>query len=315
MDNKQVIKNIQKLMKYDEVVVVAPSDVPKTMLRVYAHGGMIGRLNTGSGHSHLLAESYYSEAKDYLSENQKKELKKIFKSLKDTDKILLSDNYLKLAIEAAKNKGKKKSNSDKRSPRERDIQTQIVKRFMRNSEHWFIADMEFFPSKKWKIGKGKPDLIVFDDDRKQLGVIELKYNNENMNNLKKHYDDFMKYYANPLEFNREMFRRIDEYLIEYNLVDIKFKDSVKAALGTKDEPSNNRIWFGFLFVVDDNNKKNPKGDIKSKIDAITGNEKSPIEDCRFLYVKSLDEIAENGLCYDNMLSYNDFKKVLDKEKK
>ena len=53
-------KDVSRLLENKEIVVVGPSDTLGTMLRVYSHGGLIGRLAVGnSGKSHLLDKTYY----------------------------------------------------------------------------------------------------------------------------------------------------------------------------------------------------------------------------------------------------------------
>lgn len=309
-------KDVSRLLENKEIVVVGPSDTLGTMLRVYSHGGLIGRLAVGnSGESHLLDKTYYMTFKgekkyDYLKEEELDTLLEIISNeSKTTTEKLLSKEYLNIAIEAAKNKGQKKTDGEEVSAKERDVQTQIVRKYMSGNK-WIVVDMEFIPSSKWNIGGGKPDLIIYDFARNELGIIELKYNNENVENLGKHYTDFLDVYNNPLPFNREMARRILEYMVPCGLIEERAGDKICQALGTSKEPKNTKIWFGFLFVVNPLEVQNGLIGARNVVNKFLrdkdGKQIKPICDCRFLYTESVDSLTIKGLCYADMGSYKDF---------
>lgn len=317
-------KDVCNLLKNEEIAVVGPSDKPASMLRVYSHGGLIGRLAVGNhGDSHLLDKSYYLDENGenkttYLSEKESADLLAITNNSEKTGtQKLLSEEYLKLAIEASKNKGKKQTDSEDMSVRERDIQTKIVRKYM-SGDKWIVVDMEFSPSDAWNIGKGKPDLIVYDFDRKELGIIELKYNNENANNLGKHYEDFMNVYNNPIPFNREIARRVINYMVPCGLINEEVGEKIREGIGTVEKPKSTKVWFGFLFIVNplevENGLKGAKNLVKDYLKGEDGNIITPIDECRFLYRESIDSLSEKGLCYEDMYSYEDFKRhTVDEE--
>ena len=152
---------------------------------------------------------------------------------------------------------------------------------------WCAIDMEFYPSKKLSIGKGKPDLIVFDYKEEQLGIIELKYKNQNTDNIEKHLEDFGVIMKNAQIFNEEMERRI-RWLVDFGLVD-NFFEKFK---------TNNPVWYGFLFVDGEERKSR---DICKKI---LGKRDGKIVHC--CYVKNIEELNSNALCYSSMKTLDEF---------
>ena len=121
---------------------------------------------------------------------------------------------------ALNGKSKNKTNKEK----ERDIETKIVKKFMNTNNDWAIIDMEVQCPKEWLntlvVNEGETtqprfDLIVINS--KGLGIIELKVDEENCNNLKSHYKHMLYIQNNSDSFIKEIKRRI-EILKDYELI-------------------------------------------------------------------------------------------------
>lgn len=183
---------VSRLEEYDEIVIVGPDgnrENPNTKLRVYAHGGCIGKIPIGQGDYELVgkykptkADKYpYTYAK-YLSKgftdghgNQIvntgiDKLEKEFSEylvdgveLQDyfvntfceadsslKEKYIVDSNYLKLALTASYNKMR----NDGDDPGERKIQTRIAKNQIKSmpGESLLVTDIEY----KMRLSDNRP---------------------------------------------------------------------------------------------------------------------------------------------------------------
>lgn len=287
---REIIKVLSGAKEREHIAIVPPCMGDKNKLRVYAYGGEIGRIAT----THKSKCTALSEAYIKYLENDKEQtkLKTIIDSY-EKDTLLKTPQYIELAVRAAKIRYGEK---------ERRIENDILKRYMcpQNSRNWCAVDMEFFPSAELKIGKGKPDIIVLDFQLNQLGMIELKYKNESMQNMNKHFSDFMGV-CNDTEkskhFNREIRRRIG-FLQEYILPEPNAR--IKHYLDSTEEKSP--VWFGFLFVG--GKKKGAQAKVGEMWEELS--EEAGWDKCRFRYVNAVDELAEHGLCFGDMETVEQF---------
>lgn len=268
------------------VVILGPSGSEKTKLRMYAYGGLIGTIPTGTENCGLLNPEY----KKYLSNPQDAEkLEKMFQE-EDKNGLLFSKTYLELAVKAAKAKFTKEGKNQK----ERNIQTQIVKKYMAEGAGWRIIDMEFRVPKQEGMEKhSQADIVVFDEE-KGFGLIELKYNNESCDNLDAHCNDYHKvcFDEKISEKNEvELIRRAG-YLAGYGLMDSRYYDRMKEI---KDSGSAIGFWYGFLFV---GGGKSRSADLVKRMGKAADEEA-----CRFLYAEDIDAI---DLRYGKMKSCEEF---------
>ena len=256
------------------VVIVGPDGSTRTMLRVYAYGGLIRRLETGRGFTHLaesksypryLGETYFSAADEkdrgylrYMDENHvcsgreaDYQGETLCQKLSYRLQTLLKDSYfgdlaepryLDLILKAAEKRFIKRGGD----LGERRIQTAIVKQHMKKApeDGWCVVDMEY--GVKGKLSPSgrvfKPDIVVFDQDH-GFGLIELKYADESTENLAKHYTD-MRYIIHNEEAVEEItgeLKRRSAYLWGYGLI----SDPIYQAMNAPDAP---KLWQGFLFV-------------------------------------------------------------------
>ncbi len=270
----------------EKPIVIAPPCLGEpNKLRVYAYGGEIGRIAGPHPNAKcsLLSEAYFKYIKD---QEEKDKLVRLINA-NSTERLLMMSDYIKLATKAAKIRYKGK---------ERSVETEILKKFMkRGKRDWCVVDMEFFPSKQLfpseqhKIRNGKPDLVVYDYKKNQFGVVELKYNNQSVDNIGKHLKDFKFISDNSKKFNNEMIRRVS-WLEEFGLIE-NITDGFNL---------NNHVWYGFLFVGED-----PE---KSKKIAKSLQKKKDYEKAHFRYVQSVDALEKCGLSYDSMETFEQFTK-------
>lgn len=272
------------------IVVVGPSEKPKTMLRVYAYGGCLGRVRTRNGNYNRLADVNYAKYLKNIDpdENASLRLEKMLKKNcgKKKSDLLFEPEYLNLILKAAKIRFTKIGGNIQ----ERRIQTNIVRTHMYKgqSDGWCIVDMEYAISENKHLSK--PDLIVLDKDR-GFGMIELKYDNKNMGNLSKHYIDSRKAANDPKRYVTELKRRC-EYLTESGLADQALYGASK-----KDQ----RFWYGFLFVG---------GEKATSVNAVkkAAKERPDLigdESCRFWWYPQ-EELAQMDLRFDAGQTYGGF---------
>ncbi len=272
------LRNYEDKESGEKPIVIAPPCLGEpNKLRVYAYGGEIGRIAGPHPNSKcsLLSESYFKYIKD---QEEKDKLVGLINANK-TEKLLMMPDYIKLATKAANIRYKGK---------ERSVENEILKKYMkRGKRDWCVVDMEFFPSQDLDIGKGKPDLVVYDYKKKQFGVVELKYNNENVDNIVKHLHDFKDISDKSEEFNKEMKRRVS-WLEKFGLIEnINDKFDLKS-----------QVWYGFLFVGGDSEK--------SKKIAKRLQENKDCKKAHFRYVQSVDALEKCGLSYDSMETFEQF---------
>lgn len=277
--------------KEQPVIILGPSGSEKTKLRMYAYGGLIGRIPTGTGKCRLLSEAY----KKYLSDSQDVEkLEEMFQKENEND-LLFSEAYLKLAVKAAENRFTKGNKTKDKNPRERSIQTRIVKKYMSEGTGCCVIDMEFHVTKQKKMEKhSRADIVVFDEE-KGFGLIELKYNNESCDNLDEHCNDYNKICSDRKisEKNEAELIRRAEYLADYGLIDSRYYEKM---MEIKNSGSAIGFWYGFLFV---GGGKNRSADLVERMGKAADEEA-----CRFLYVEDIDDAID--LRYGKMESYAEF---------
>lgn len=276
------------------VVIVGPSGTKgeEEMLRMYAYGGRIGTIPMGTGKYGLLDRKY----KNHLSNPQDAEkLEKMFQE-EDKKGLIFSEAYLELAVKATKAKfTKAKSKPGGKSLKERNIQTQIVKQYMAEGTGWRVIDMEFRVPKQEEMEKhSQVDIVVFDEE-KGFGLIELKYNNENCDNLDEHCNDYNKICSDRKisEKNEAELIRRAEYLANYKLIDSRYYEKM---MEIKNSGSAIGFWYGFLFV---GGGKNRSADLVKRMGKAADEEA-----CRFLYVENIDDAID--LRYGKMESYAEF---------
>lgn len=281
--------------------IIGPSG-GENKLRVYAYGGLAGSIGIGKAGSSLCNRDYLQKYKGEFDIDEKKQIATWIKTSRSKNKeitgdwvcdVLGSQEYLKIVLKALKTKFSKNNGSDK----ERNIQMEILSHRNSNRRGWNIIDVETGITKQWVKKDNsmietvkKPDFIVYNNIRREFGIIELKVDNENTENLGEHYTMFHAIYNDPAYFIEELSRRAN-IMSTYGLADNEtYSDSKK-------------IWFGFLFIG--------KGIVgaqncikKHLLNCV------PIEqienDCRFLYADTADDMEKRGLCYDRMTDINEF---------
>ena len=287
---------IRVLLNYESngtkpIVVTGPDFTQKNKLRVYLNGGLIGKISVGKGKNDLLSSDYKNYANGYADDLKPKKGK-------DTLDTLVSTEYLNAAAFATNNRFMK-SNSNSEAEKERNIETQIVTKYMYHPRsNWRVIDMEVQCPKKWlDDAKLSPkttrsprfDLVVYSSEDKSIGIVELKVDNENCQNLLGHYEH-MCHIASKKEFVNEMIRRT-EILKKYKVIDTDISIA-----------SDKKVWFGYLFVGGDEN------DSRNKIKKELGSIKDISSDCKFLYVKDVASLKKTGLIYKKMQSFDEFTK-------
>lgn len=275
---KDLHRELEILLQYEftdgqekekPIVIVGPDGTTKTMLRVYAYGGCLGRVATresdnnqlanGTAYAELLKDADANKDYDYLQsmalkypeleknpgtdlrEKLSGRLKEILSQDSGEEKgsFLCDTEYLDLILKAAKIKFIK----DVGDPKERNRQVSIVKNHMNKKQEdgWCIIDMEYRITEKYieDWNGAQPDIIVLDND-KGFGMVELKYKNDSYENLLQHYQKSRKAADSPKakELTEELKRRCG-YLTEYKLINDELYH-----MSAKD----GRLWYGFLFV-------------------------------------------------------------------
>lgn len=290
---RDIIGMCEELNKHEEIVVVGPDCTDKNKLRVYANGGLLGKIYVGNAHNGktmLMSE-------DYATYDKSGTLKKIIKEAQGKEEYaLVNKEYVDAGINAIEKRfGIKKTKNH--GEKERHVETRIVKKYMNTDKSWSVVDMEAQFSKTWFEGnsfrKGTTvqprfDLIVLNEEG--LGIIELKVNNENCDNMTSHYDHMSYVLDKPRKFFTEFGRRI-EILKKYDLVS---QETFKMYEKIKDKTP---VWCGFLFVGGtlEKSKKNAK-----KLEG----EKN-INNIKFMYY---DNLEVPDLNINNMMSYEEFMK-------
>jgi len=283
----------------------------KEKLRIYAYGARVGNIevNTKGLTCQLFDKKYIENHLEDLNESDKTLTEKWRKdntAKKGTyicgawcREVIGTEDYLRLALQAAKHKfHKKKKNENKEFyEKERNIQTQIIREYMKSDTSWSIVDAETGITKDW-VKKSyviknvkKPDFIVFDNNRKEFGIVELKYMNDSTTNLKEHYDLFYEVYQQPQVFVKKLSYRM-QVLAKYNLLKKEYGDV----------EISEKVWFGFLFVA--GGREGAVKIVKNHMDDIVVSKA-----CRFLYVDGIEELKMCGLQYDEMMAYEDFTNV------
>ena len=328
---------INELLKYEfndgertecPIVVLGPDGSTTTMFRIYAYGGLIGRIATGYGKTHLAENKNYSRylSEKYLSNDDEID-KRYLRCMNDkyvrleNDRIEYSESmvcsklrtrleeildepydwyldypeYLDLILKAVE---KKFMNTGKKLG-ERRIETAIVKRHMKKDAKadWCVIDMEYTVSKKLNPAgkKFNPDIVVFDNIR-GFGFIELKYDNKSADNLPEHYDDVQNIIRDKeavQKITKELKRR-SSYLRDYGLIDDTLYKSMQ---------NSHNLWQGFLFVG---------GKRENTVNLVKNSAKfGKDQNCRFAFYPydekhSADCIGKIKLDYQSMQTYDEF---------
>lgn len=276
MRRRDIAAKAQELWEYEftdgrvtkkPIVILGPDGTNRNMLRVYAYGGLIGRIAAEEKRddSHHLASLDYAK---YLEEADAEYVQYMFKKYPDMEKMpekspgeklsgrlhtileqnnadksgmLFEAEYLDLILKAAKIRFTGKQTG---KPQERKIEAAIVKKHMRKEteDGWCIIDAEYDTRKGTKTeGADKPDLVVY-DRQKGFGFIELKYENNSTENKCKHYQAVHNMIENTgcEEIIKELKRRC-RFLADYELVNREFFDCME-------NDSHSCLWQGFLFV-------------------------------------------------------------------
>lgn len=225
-------------------------------LRVYAYGGIIGRIpiEESNAEYHLATVAY-----EKWLEGDKKEQLKDFLALKSEPPAkrgsskkdaLENPKYLSLICEAAR----RRFSSLKNFPKERNIQVKIAKRSMVSSAANVVCDMEYCVPKvndaKQSTDKGKNpnfDLITIDKNGK-IGFIELKSEKSSCigkSGIKEHYKDIQHCLHLPLATEEIKYRY--NVLCENGLIN---RTEVKKAASENKKDT----FCGFLFHKSDSLK-------------------------------------------------------------
>ncbi len=303
MERERILDMIKKITQFEDAddkshpfSVVGPDSSKKNRLRVYAYGGVAGRIGLENAGCWLCNSNYFSRKRELFTLDELRSVDEWMNNKRkdvNSENVLTSDKYLKLVLRAIKQKFTRNDGSDK----ERSIQMKILSAGNRNRYGWDIADVETSVTRDMLneedaskiITVKKPDFVVYDRIRKQYGIIELKVDNKNVKNLGEHYSVNHAIYKSPDIFIAEMNRRAG-IMADYNLLDKPCADPEK-------------VWFGFLFVG---------GGIKKAKESINKYIKVPLEniepDCRFLYADTAEEVGqkEKGLRYDHMYDIKTF---------
>ena len=303
------------LIKYlatmdNEIVIVSPDYTKKNKMRIYKNGGLYGKIAHRDKSKNLKSELMTKEYAKYCSNESK--LKEFINSANNEEDIIetfYKKEYLELAKEALNNKWKKEKDD---RLKERNIETKIMRKFMKYNNGFITIDMEMACPKKWfqdmikdseiknikekleyKNGKltliPRFDIISFSNEG--IGIIELKVDNENTENISSHYAH-MKYILNDknakISFLNEIKRRL-YYLKKYELVNEKIINKYENEIF-----ENQKIWCGFLFVGGE------RKEIIEKIVTELGNYED-INKIKFMYCSNFEEID-----FSKWLTYKSF---------
>lgn len=271
-----IIKKLEHYRK-DGVIILGPTEQDKNRLRVYINGGDIGRISVKDKISHkILGNREYLK---YLFNKEDKD--KVERFIKEAEgkgedsrykgEILCDPEYIVCMKKATNSKFHKcnKNNNYQLVKCERLIETSMISqqgKVENKNGNLLIYDMEYAiklptrPNKRnsKKVKIAKPDFIVFDGEN--IGIVELKYNSENMtneNSIGEHYEDFMDFIWNGTEDKKwkivgESITRL-KCLKEYGLIDKSWYEKIedldkwytKYSVGDFDA---DRVWVGFYFV-------------------------------------------------------------------
>lgn len=329
------VNELRKYKFYDgkaeesPIVVLGPQD-GKTMLRVYAYGGLIAHIVTDKGKTHFadknyskyLSEKYLTkdEDKKYLEDMNEKYVRRevseagyssadyiaICEELHERLEEIIGEScdfYLKPISYSAeyidlilKVTEKRFENKKGAILGERRIETAIVKRHMKKEPEasWCVVDMEYTVPKELSSSGKKftPDIVVF-DIHEGFGLIELKYDNKSTDNMGKHYEDFQNLIKDKEAVQKitEELERRSRYLRNYDLIDDTLYQSMQ---------NSHKLWQGFLFVG---------GEREDAVKLVKRLGKD--QNCRFAFYPYEEEhsddcIKEIELKYDSMKTYDDF---------
>lgn len=307
MADKEILEGIKKLTNYKHkekcpILVLAPklgSTEPgkeSKKLRVYVYGGLIGEIPTIQQEEGALADEGYLDYLPKDSEERTKLEEMLGRSGDQRIHTLFSDEYLKIIVEACWRKFTKETDVSK----ERAIGTELVKKYLVNTDIWVPIDIEFLIPQNWldEAGeRGKPDIILYDKRNKVFRLIELKYNNESCvgnNSLKKHYEKAMKIirssYRNQIvnEFFRKMY-----YLYKYEIIS---GEVWKEVLKNTDR-ENVGLEFGYFFIG---------GGVERYKNYVEKQLEDTDKNCSFLYSPNLDT---DTLKNCQMIFYDEFMKL------
>ena len=300
-----IVNICNKLINYEykgtkPIVIVGPDFTDKNKLRVYVNGGLLGKVyigNRANVRSELIDEEYDNS---FLKTGKLNKLIEYAKKNSLENEVIVSPEYLEMAIKAIENKFAKKSRNIKTTEdneKERHVEARIVKKYMNTTKNWAIVDMEvqfpksYFENVEFSAGTTKAprfDLVVINE--KGLGIIELKVNNENCDNMLSHYEHMTYVHDNPENFSKEFERRI-EILGKYELISQKTFQQYKNLLKQGELP----LWCGFLFI---GGGKEGAQQIAKKLDG-----KEKVKDIKFMYYDDYD-LAELNI--NEMVSYEEF---------
>lgn len=303
--DKEILEGIKKLTNYTyeadgtkPIIVLAPKlkkpCKESTSLRVYAYGGLLGKIPTVENKKGALASKKYTK---YLPDNseEKNKLEEMLRNPKAQTReqrihTLFSKDYLDLALEACRRRFERKDGKDK----ERRTETALIKEYLNNKERWIPIDMEFALPKQWMDNKkcGRPDIVIYDKNAGAFRMIELKCNAESCggkSGVSDHYQDAINIInsSHRSEIINECFRKM-EYLYEYEIIS---GDAWKEVLADR---KNVDLKFGYFFIGKD--LKTYQEYVEKELNSVDKN-------CGFLYSPDIDtDILKN--C--QMLSYDEF---------
>ena len=137
----------------------------------------------------------------------------------------------------------------------------------------------------------KPDILVL-DQTKGFGMIELKYRNENTENLSDHYKKFSNAAnsSNAEQLADELKRRC-QYLLDYERINPELYENCEKS----------KLWYGFLFV----GGEKPKSIQLAKEMADAHPKIKEDENCRFGWFPE-DDLDNLVLRFDSMHTYPKF---------
>lgn len=307
---------IEELSLYRDqgVIILGPDGTKKHKLRVYAHGGDLGRIGIAD-----TAQCEIHKKQDYLKYLKDEDAKALLELIeesegkkdnaRDESEILCDKRYISLMLKATKQRGvKKEGNKEVRT--ERVIETSLIAqqgKIENKNNNLLVYDMEYMitlPTRTTIKESGeevakhcKPDLIVFDG--KNIGIVELKYDADSMendekkqikgNSLKDHYQDFMDFIWNETDKKRwdvigESICRL-KYLEDAGLIDPSWHDNIAELRewhksNKAGEFDTSRIWIGFYFVEGPHKEKDHLPCEEYVEDQVRGQLKDVVTDAR-----------------------------------
>ena len=140
------------LIKYlatmdNEIVIVSPDYTDKNKMRIYKNGGLYGKIAHRDKFKNLKSELMTKEYAKYCSNESKlKEFINFANSEEDIIETFYKKEYLELAKEALNNKWKKEKDD---RLKERNIETKIMRKFMKSNNGFITIDMEMACPQKW----------------------------------------------------------------------------------------------------------------------------------------------------------------------